>query len=79
MIAIRPMFLCLVLNTLLFADGRAAEQSTFTLDQVMSAPFPAHLAAAPTGGTVAWVFNERGVRNLWVAEPPGYRGRKLST
>jgi dipeptidyl aminopeptidase/acylaminoacyl peptidase len=44
----------------------------------MSAPFAAHLVAAPTGGRVAWVFNEQGARNIWVAEPPAYKGRRLT-
>ena len=51
---------------------------SFTLEQVLSAPFPADLTAAHSGGVVAWVFNDRGVRNVWVAGPPEYRGRKLT-
>ena len=41
----------------------------FTLEQVLSAPFPSGLIAAPTEGQVAWVSNDRGVRNVWAAEP----------
>lgn len=37
------------------------------LEHIASAPFPAHLTAAPTSDSVAWVYNERGVRNIWVA------------
>lgn len=44
----------------------------------MSAPFPTHLAAAPAGGKVAWVLNARGARNIWVAEPPEYKGRRIT-
>ena len=40
---------------------------SFTLEQVMSAPFPSELTAAPGGGKVAWVLNERGARNVWIA------------
>ncbi len=50
----------------------------FTLEQVLAAPFPSDLVAAPAGGAVAWVFNARGVRNVWVAEPPEYRGRPVT-
>jgi dipeptidyl aminopeptidase/acylaminoacyl peptidase len=50
----------------------------FSLEQVMSAPFPEMLTAAPAGGEVAWVFDERGARNIWVATPPAYRARKLT-
>ncbi|MFA6168212.1 MAG: prolyl oligopeptidase family serine peptidase [Gemmatimonadaceae bacterium] len=44
----------------------------------MSAPYPGGLTAAPSGGLVAWVLNDRGVRNIWVAAPPEYRGRRLT-
>ena len=40
---------------------------TFTLEQVLSAPFPSELVAAPGGGKVAWLLNERGARNIWIA------------
>ena len=44
----------------------------------MSAPFPSDLVAAPAGGKVAWVFDARGVRNIWVAEPPDYKARAVT-
>ncbi len=56
----------------------ADDQTAFTLERVLSAPFPSELVAAPSGGAVAWVFNARGVRNVWVAEPPAYAGRALT-
>ena len=57
----------------------AAQQAAFTLDQVMSPPFPDELVAAPRGGAVAWVFNGRGARNIWVAAPPDYRGKAITS
>src|SRR5579862_2527842 len=62
----------------LFAATLAAEQP-FTLEQVTSAPFPDNLVAAPSGGKVAWQLNARGARNLWVAGPPDYRGRQITS
>ena len=44
----------------------------------MSAPFPSDLTAAPKGGAVAWVLNENGARNVWIAEAPSYTGRRLT-
>ena len=56
-----------------------AQEKQFTLDQVMSAPFPSDLVAAPAGGKVAWVLNAKGVRNVWIAEPPSYKGKQLTS
>lgn len=60
-------------------SSAAAQEGPFTLEQVMSAPFPSDLSAAPSGGAMAWVQNDRGVRNVWVAAPPGYESRQLTT
>jgi len=61
----------------LCADA-AGQKSPFTLEQIMTSPFPDGLTAAPSGGAVAWVFNERGVRNIWVAQPPSYKARAIT-
>jgi dipeptidyl aminopeptidase/acylaminoacyl peptidase len=64
-------------------EKAAAEPAhDFSLEQVLSAPFPSGLTAAPTGARVAWVSDDRGVRNVWVAEKGvdgSYRGRPLTT
>lgn len=52
-----------------------------TMAQIASAPFPYDLTASPTDGTVAWVYNERGARNVWIAKrgPHGrYSARRLT-
>src|SRR3954453_23557608 len=49
----------------------ASAQAPFTIEQVLSAPFPSDLVASSTG-KLAWVSNARGVRNILVAEPPQY-------
>lgn len=58
------------------AAPTAAQQ--FTLEQVLSAPFPTSLVAAPTGARIAWVLNAEGVRNIWVAEGPQFEARQLT-
>ena len=57
----------------------SAAAGRFTLEQVMSAPFPSDLTAGHTGGAVAWVFDARGARNVWIAEPPDCRGRAATS
>ena len=51
---------------------------TFTLEQVLSAPFPSELIAAPGGGKVAWLLNEKGARNIWTATAPDFKGVRLT-
>lgn len=64
---------------------RSAAQSSnqsFTLAQVLSAPFPTELVASPAKGAagerIAWVFNWQGKRNVWAAEGPNFRARQLT-
>jgi dipeptidyl aminopeptidase/acylaminoacyl peptidase len=59
---------------------RAAQTgSGFTLEQVLDYPFPANLVAAPGGATIAWTFAERGARNIYVAEGPDFKARRLTS
>jgi dipeptidyl aminopeptidase/acylaminoacyl peptidase len=50
----------------------ARSQSPFAIEQVMSSPFPSELVAAEQGARVAWVFDTKGVRNVWVADGPDF-------
>ncbi len=69
-----------LLPSALLAQRRpAAAPAGFTLDQIMSAPFPTNLTAAATGEKLAWTLNERGLRNVWVAEGPAFAARRLTS
>jgi len=58
--------------------GATAQQTkSFTLEEILSSPFPADLVSAPGEGAFAWTQNERGLRSLWVAWAPEYRARAL--
>jgi dipeptidyl aminopeptidase/acylaminoacyl peptidase len=57
----------------------AAISSGFTVAQIKSYPFPNELAAAPTGSRIAWALNEQGIRNVWVAEGPDFKARRLTS
>jgi N-acyl-D-aspartate/D-glutamate deacylase/dipeptidyl aminopeptidase/acylaminoacyl peptidase len=61
-------------------DHASAQRANdnFTLEQVLSSPFPSDLIAAPTGQRIAWVFNAQGKRNIWVAEGPAFKARQLT-
>ncbi|MDE2971185.1 MAG: prolyl oligopeptidase family serine peptidase, partial [Acidobacteriota bacterium] len=59
--------------------GASGAEAQFTLEQVFSAPFPTSLTASSDGSRVAWVFDERGARNVWAADAPGFEGRRLTS
>ncbi|HSU92130.1 MAG TPA: prolyl oligopeptidase family serine peptidase [Gemmatimonadaceae bacterium] len=57
----------------------AAQGKQITLEALLSAPFPDGLVAAPTGGVVAWTFDEGGSRNVWIARPPDYKASRITS
>ncbi len=54
-----------------FLFSLAAGGQSFTLEQVLSAPFSSGLQASPEGGRFLWIANQEGRRNIWVAEASG--------
>jgi dipeptidyl aminopeptidase/acylaminoacyl peptidase len=68
----------------LFAVGllvlvpRANAQKPFTLEQVMSAPFPSNLTAAKKSNRLAWTLDQEGRRNIWVAEGPAFTASQIT-
>ncbi|HYM41412.1 MAG TPA: prolyl oligopeptidase family serine peptidase [Steroidobacteraceae bacterium] len=61
------------------AQAAGARPAAFTLNEVMQAPFPYYMVAAPKGAAVAWVFDAQGCRNIWVADPShGARARQIT-
>lgn len=61
-----------------FALSVPALASSFTLEQILSSPFPTNLVAASHAGRVAWVFNTKGVRNVWIADAPNFTARQVT-
>jgi dipeptidyl aminopeptidase/acylaminoacyl peptidase len=68
---------CLCLN-LTSVWAAQASTSGFTIEQVMSSPFPSNLVAAEHAGRIAWVFDAKGVRNVWVADAPNFDARQVT-
>src|SRR5690349_6423026 len=56
----------------------ALKTTSFTLEQIKSYPFPNELPASASGSKIAWAFNEQGKRNVWVAEGPEFKARRLT-
>ena len=51
---------------------------SFTIEQVLSAPFPYGLTGASHAPRVAWVFDNKGERNVWVADAPDFVPRQVT-
>lgn len=61
-----------------FVFGLNIFAQNFTIEQIKGYPFPTEMAASAKSSRIAWVFNERGVRNVYVAEAPDFSPRKLT-
>jgi dipeptidyl aminopeptidase/acylaminoacyl peptidase len=78
MLSVRRRFLAAAFAVLLSALPASAQGPKVTLEGLLSAPFPGELLASPAGAKLAWIANANGARNVWVAEPPEYRGRQVT-
>lgn len=58
------VLLFLLLLSCGWASGLRAQES-FSLEEVLSAPFPEGLTSTPEAGMMAWIYNDEGVRNIW--------------
>jgi len=78
--SLRPILVlaAVVLTAASFFPTRQKAAQSFTVEQIKSYPFPNELTASATGSRIAWAFNERGARNVWVAEGPDFKARRLT-
>jgi len=56
----------------------ALAQQRFTLEQVMSGPFPSDLTTSQQGHRIAWAVAQRGQRNVYVADAPNWSARQVT-
>jgi dipeptidyl aminopeptidase/acylaminoacyl peptidase len=56
----------------------ASPQTGFTLEQVLSYPFPVDLTSSEHGDRIAWVIDQNGARNVWVAKAPGFQPHQVT-
>ncbi len=77
--SVAAFLICGTLTVFLVCAGTARAQQAFTLEQVLSAPFPSDLIAAKNAPRIAWVLDEQGKRNIYVAEAPDFKARRLTS
>ncbi len=56
----------------------AAGHAQISVRDALSFSFASGLVASPTGDRVGWVENDRGARNVWVAEGPAWAGKAVT-
>ena len=49
-----------------------------TIENYLSPAFPTNLITSTGGKTIAWVFNDKGSRNIYIAEAPGFTAKKIT-
>jgi dipeptidyl aminopeptidase/acylaminoacyl peptidase len=55
-----------------------AVKAQVTIENLLSAPFPSGLVASADGNKIAWIFNDKGSRNIYVADAPAFTERKIT-
>jgi len=70
--------LLVLLSFTVFLCSPAAAQNV-TIDALLASPFPTELTAAPVGARFAWVQSVEGVRNVWIAQAPDFKGRQITS
>ncbi len=63
--------------TLFCASAILLPAEPAALEDLLGAPFPSQLVSDGQG-QIAWVQNERGVRNIWTAQKPAYEAHRLT-
>ena len=51
---------------------------TQTIENLLSPAFPTGLTASADGKNIAWVFNDKGSRNIYVAVAPAFNAKKIT-
>jgi dipeptidyl aminopeptidase/acylaminoacyl peptidase len=61
-----------------FALASTVFGQPFTFESIKGYPFPTELTSSASGARIAWAFDERGIRNVYVAEAPGFKAKKVT-
>lgn len=56
----------------------ATTHAQVTIENLLSSPFPTYLVGSTDGNTIAWVFNDRGSRNIFIAKAPKFEAKKVT-
>jgi len=65
-----------LLQFILLTSTFAISQSN--IESYLSVPFPSNLTGSTNGNTIAWVFNNKGERNIFLASAPLYSAKQIT-
>ncbi|PSL07246.1 dipeptidyl aminopeptidase/acylaminoacyl peptidase [Cecembia rubra] len=66
------------LSIFIFLLGFNLFAQSFTMEQVTSFPFPSELTASNSKDWIAWAMNEKGLRNIYLAQAPHFDTKKVT-
>ncbi|MDW3652875.1 MAG: prolyl oligopeptidase family serine peptidase [Bacteroidia bacterium] len=69
------ILICILITSSL---NNSFAQTTLSLESLLAAPFPTNLVYSPNGEKIAWVYNEKGVRNIWISSGTDDAGKQLT-
>jgi len=67
-----------IVSSLLLLAAAPAAAPHFSLEQILSYPFPKALVPSGDGRTIAYQIDQRGLRSIWVARAPGYPPQRVA-
>jgi len=67
-----------ILFLIVFFSGNILINAQVTIENLLSPPFPTSLTVSSDGNRIAWVFNNKGERNIYVAEAPLFKEQRLT-
>ena len=73
----KKIYAFLLVGFLFFLSTTLSAQN-FSLESIKAIPYPTELIRSKSGDKIAWALEEKGVRNIYVAEAPNYTARKLT-
>jgi dipeptidyl-peptidase 4 len=74
----RKIFCLIIISILFLNPASVLAEDSFTLEQVLSPPYPWSLVSAKNADRIAWVFYDQGARNVWTAAAPDFKPVNLT-
>lgn len=53
-------------------------RSQVTIENLLAPAFPSDLTVTKDGKHIAWIFDDHGMRNVWVAQAPAFNARQIT-